>query len=249
MSHPPNGATGLDDAVDAIRTEYERRDHRGARTTGATSYESRLSHYRQLLSRAGALPLARKRILDVGCLNGRWLTECCVRWGATPELCAGVDLMPAGLEEWRRQNPSSAIALHCSPCHQLPFESGSMDLVHQSMMFSSITDASLRRRTADEVWRVLAPGGWVLWYDFWINPLNRATTPMRLARVRELFPHARIVARRRITLLPPLTRLLAGRLDRCIPPLEALRLLNTHHLIVLRREGGASKPPRRSATS
>lgn len=237
MSHPPDAARRLDEAVDAIRTEYVRRAHRGARTTGATSYENRLSYYRQVLHRAGVLPLDGKRILDVGCLNGRWLAECCARWGATPELCAGVDLMPAGLEEWREQNPSSPIALHCSPCHQMPFDSGSMEVVHQSMMFSSITDVSLRRRTADEVWRVLAPGGWILWYDFWINPLNKSTTPMRLARVRALFPHARIVARRRITLLPPLARLLAGRVDRLIPLVESLRLLNTHHLIVMQREG------------
>jgi hypothetical protein len=79
------------------------------------------------------------------------------------------------------------------------------------------------------MWRWLRPGGAVLWYDFTFdNPANRDVRGLPPARVRALFPRARITSRR-VTLAPPIAR----RLCRVHPALYALfdiPLLRTHLL-------------------
>lgn len=103
------------------------------------------------------------------------------------------------------------------------------------MLFSSLNDDELRRRSAGQVWRVLRPGGHILWYDFFINPVNRMIVPMTLRRIRALFPQAECLQRARITFAPPLARVLTRLADPIIPYLESLRLFNTHYLILFRK--------------
>ena len=81
--------------------------------------------------------------------------------------------------------------------------------------------------------RVLKPGGLILSYDFWLNPLNRQTRGIRPKEIREYFPDSQY-SFERITLAPPL----AGRL---VPlswtgalTLEALGIFNTHYLAAIR---------------
>jgi hypothetical protein len=84
--------------------------------------------------------------------------------------------------------------------------------------------------------RVLAPGGVIVWYDFFVdNPRNHAVRGVRRGEVASLFPGFR-VERRRITLAAPITRALAPRSELAAIALEALRVLNTHYLCVLTRE-------------
>jgi hypothetical protein len=73
-------------------------------------------------------------------------------------------------------------------------------------VFSSLLDDAFQQRLAAAMWRWLKPGGGVLWYDFTVdNPRNRDVRGVPLARIRALFPEARVESRR-VTLAPPLAR-------------------------------------------
>jgi hypothetical protein len=97
-------------------------------------------------------------------------------------------------------------------------------------VFSSLLDPATRAALAAAMWRWLAPGGAVLWYDFTIdNPRNPDVLGVPLAEVRTLFPQARITARR-VTLAPPLARAVCRIHPRLYPLCNALPLLRTHVL-------------------
>ena len=116
----------------------------------------------------------------------------------------------------------------------LPWDDASFDLVLQSMMFSSILDPSVRAAAASEMARVLRPGGLVLWYDFFTdNPRNPNVRGVGRRELRELFPGFEL-RWRRVTLAPPLIRLLAPRARPLAAALQALKLLDTHALALLR---------------
>jgi ubiquinone/menaquinone biosynthesis C-methylase UbiE len=170
----------------------------------------------EMLGRAGALPLSERRVLDVGCGGGQWLADL-ETFGASRERLAGLDLVP-------ERDAAS-----------LPWDDGSFDLVVQSMMFSSILDARVRERAAAEMARVLGGGGAVLWYDFFVaKPGNPGVRGVGKAEVRRLFPGFEM-RWRRVTLAPPVVRLLVPRLRPLASALQALRVLDTHAMAVLKR--------------
>jgi hypothetical protein len=81
--------------------------------------------------------------------------------------------------------------------------------------------------------RVLAPGGVILWYDFFVdNPRNPAVRGVRRREVGELFAGMRMTARR-TTLLPPLARRVVPVSWTAATLLQQARVLNTHLLIAL----------------
>ena len=112
------------------------------------------------LRRAGALPLTGRRILDAGCGAGQWLVDL-ETWGAPREGLAGIDLVPERVERARSRLPGADI--RHGDASRLPWEDGRFDIVLQSMMFSSILDASMRTGAARELARVLRPNGLVVW--------------------------------------------------------------------------------------
>lgn len=187
---------------------------------------------RGLLARQGLVDLSAVRILDLGCGRGAELAEW-LRRGARPERLAGVDLLEAFAHDACGAAPGAGIAVAAGD--ELPFADATFDIVEQSMLFSSILDDGLRALIAAEALRVLKPGGFVLWYDFRVgNPRNADLRPVPLAEIALLFPGCRLDFRR-TTLLPPLARglgTLAFGLGRA---LEALPVLRTHYLGIIRK--------------
>jgi ubiquinone/menaquinone biosynthesis C-methylase UbiE len=184
-----------------------------------------------MLGQAGALPLAARRVLDVGCGAGQWLADL-ETFGAQRERLAGLDLVPARVGHAHARLPGADIRE--GDASTLPWPDGSFDVVLQSMMFSSILDPDVRRAAAREIDRVLADGGLVLWYDFFVrSPGNPGTAPVSKSELRDLFPGFD-VRWRRVTLAPPLVRLLVPRLRPLASALQAVRIANTHALAVLR---------------
>jgi hypothetical protein len=96
-----------------------------------------------------------------------------------------------------------------------------------------------------EIIRVLRPGGLVVSYDFRVARDRRNTRPLRAAELAGLFPGFKLDARR-VTLIPPLARALAGRSWLLCELLEMIPLLRTHELVTLRKPTGrpAGKPQR-----
>ncbi len=223
-------------ATDAVRAEYLRRIQTTPRPGPDLGlFASRLREYDQLFTRLGLLPLGDRRFLDVGCANGNWLDLCCRRWGAEPSACTGVDLLEDRIAAWRLANPDSAITLLCAPAHATPLPPESFDVVHQSMMLSSLPDRHLREQTAHHIWSLLRPGGVLISYDFWLNPINPRTVGIDRRELRRLFPDGRLLHIRRLTLAPPLSRWLARLGARFLGALERTRLFNTHLLVALQR--------------
>jgi ubiquinone/menaquinone biosynthesis C-methylase UbiE len=183
------------------------------------------------LKRVGVTTLKETRILDVGCGFGTGLLMW-VLMGANPAKLYGLDLSRDRLEIARCLHPS--FELKEGNATALPWPSNSFDLVSQFTTFSSIVDPIARKRAAAEVARVLRDDGHIVWYDFWINPLNKNVRPIRPPQVRALFPgfHGRF---RRVTLAPPVARRVADRSWFLAAVLRELPFLQTHYLAVLSR--------------
>jgi SAM-dependent methyltransferase len=182
----------------------------------------------RLLQRGGFGNLGQRKILEIGCGNGYWLRDF-IRWGAAPRNLFGIDLMPGFLQVAKALSPDS-IHLCCSTGSRLPFAEYSFDIVLQSTVFSSVLDPDSRRQIAEEMLKALKPGGAILWYDFFIgNPRNPDTRGISKAEVRQLFPGCKVDLRR-ITLAPPLIRLLASRSWLACQILEKVPFLRTHYL-------------------
>jgi len=183
----------------------------------------------QQLRAAGCSDLGRLRILDVGCGFGQDLVRF-VSWGARPELLVGIDALPERCEAAQRLHPG--IRILQANAAALPFPDGSFDVALQFTTMSSILDEAVRFSAAAEINRVLAPGGLLIWYDFWLNPINRETHGISPKEIRALLPgyHGRL---RRLTLAPPLARAVGHFGHLPIALLQGLWPFQTHYLGVL----------------
>ena len=172
-------------------------------------------------------PLAGKRVLEVGCGSGNWLE---MLQGAAS--LSGIDLDPGRAARAAARFPEADI--RSGDASRLPWAGGSFDVVLQSTVFSSILDPGMRRAVASEMLRVLAQGGAILWYDFFVdNPFNPHVRGVRRREIEALFPGCR-VALRRATLAPPIARRIVPVSWKLAALLESLRVLNTHYFGVIR---------------
>jgi ubiquinone/menaquinone biosynthesis C-methylase UbiE len=153
-------------------------------------------------------------------------------FGARPKNLFGVDLLHDQIEEARTLGPH--LHFDVADARSLPFEDGAFDLVLAFTLFSSIQTREIRQVAADEMRRVLRPGGEALVYDFrvagWTNPDTRA---IGLKELRELFRNSEVEARR-LTLAPPIARMLAPRSWLACELLGQVPLLRTHWLAMVR---------------
>lgn len=182
----------------------------------------------RLFVRQGLTDLPSLRVLEVGCGAGGNLLEL-LRLGFAPHNLAGAELLPERLAQARAVLPG-AVTLHGGDARALPIAPGSQHIVLQSTVFSSLLDDAFQQQLAAAMWRWVAPGGGVLWYDFTVNnPRNRDVRGVPLSRLRQLFPQAAIT-HRRVTLAPPLARPLCRLHPGLYPIANALPLLRTHVL-------------------
>jgi ubiquinone/menaquinone biosynthesis C-methylase UbiE len=174
--------------------------------------------------------LVGKGILEIGCGNGAVLNEYSF-FGAASSRLFGIDLLSDRIQIAHADLPK--LPLSCADAQYLPYRSNSFDLVLQYTVFSSILDMKVKMQIAQEILRVIRkPGGLILWYDFWINPTNPQTHGIRPAEIRALFPQCSFTFRK-ITLAPPISRLLAPGFWFFCLLLENLRILNTHYLVAI----------------
>jgi ubiquinone/menaquinone biosynthesis C-methylase UbiE len=145
-----------------------------------------------------------------------------------------VDLLPDRIAEAKSLSPCG-IRLHCGHAADLPLASDSFDLVVQSTVFTSILEPSVKRQVASEMRRILKTDGLILWYDFQVNnPRNSDVQGVTRQEIYELFPNCRIELRR-LTLAPPLLRLLAPYSWLLCHLLSQVPWLCTHYLGAIRK--------------
>ena len=182
----------------------------------------------KLFVRLGWTDLATRRLLEVGCGSGGNLQEL-LRFGFAPQHLTGAELLPERVEQARAVLPAS-VTLHAGDATRLQIAAESQDIVFAATVFSSLLDDAFQQRLADAMWRWVKPGGGVLWYDFtYDNPRNADVRGVPLARVRALFPHGGIDARR-VTLAPPISRRVCRISPAAYGLFNALPFLRTHLL-------------------
>jgi SAM-dependent methyltransferase len=192
----------------------------------------RRSRAEVLLRAAGMVPVAGRRVLEVGSGHGgelAWLLDL----GAAPSDLVGVDLLPDRVASARRAHPE--IEFHVGNAEHLEFGDGSFDLVLAVTIFSSILDRQMAANVASEIVRVLRPGGAILWYDVrYDSNSNPNVKAVPAARVRELFPSL-TGDLRGVTLLPPVARRLGVLTPFVYAPLGAVPPLRSHLIGLLRQ--------------
>ena len=174
----------------------------------------------------GDLPM--RHALEVGCGTGGILVEL-IGMGFAPANLIGIELLPERLARARRNLPAT-VRLMAGDASEASVEPLSQDVVLQFTVFSSLLDDRFQHRLAEIMWHWVRPGGGVLWYDFTVdNPFNADVRGVPVARIRSLFPAGRISVRR-ITLAPPLARVVCRVHPMLYPIFNALPLLRTHVL-------------------
>lgn len=225
--------SGENPELDAIRERYARRQSVDARYSRLRAevllqVQERQRALCRMLRRQGIYNLANLDIAEVGCGTGANLLDF-ISLGADPARLAGNDLLPERLDHARRVLPP-AVQLYEGNAASLPFPPQSFDIVHQSTVFSSILDDPLQQELSTSMWRWVRTGGAVLWYDFaYDNPRNPDVRGIGLARIRQLFPDAHITCHR-VTLAPPVARLLVRIHPTLCSMANLMPLLRTHLL-------------------
>ncbi len=230
-----NTTPELDLELSRLKAEYRRRDSSNVLAERYSHFnESALFHSQSLersllalLKRHNFTNLAEKKILDVGCGSGGLLRRF-LEYGSLQANLAGIDLMEHRIEQAQYLHP--AIDWRVGSAHQLPYPDATFDLVMSFVLFSSILSEPLRHEIADEMWRVRRPGGLVLFYDFaYSNPRNPAVQGITRQQIQQLFnrPGARFDLQR-VTLAPPLSRLMAPRAYWLASMFEQFKIVNTH---------------------
>jgi ubiquinone/menaquinone biosynthesis C-methylase UbiE len=191
-----------------------------------------------LLKRNDLAPLHTKKILEVGCGTGYWLREF-IKWGARPENITGIDLLVDRVAEARYLCPE-AVRIVYGNAVELACPDATFDLVVQSTVFTSILDTSMKQQIASEMLRVVKDDGHILWYDYHVNnPWNPDVRGVKRREIFQLFPGCRITLQR-ITLAPPLVRLLAPYSWLACYVLGKMPWLCTHYLGLISKEEGVS---------
>lgn len=186
-----------------------------------------------ILAQAGWSSLDQLQILDVGCGDGVWIRDF-IRWGADPRCITGVDLLEARVANARRLSPLG-VTVQCRNATALDTPDESFDIIIQSTVFTSILSDEVRRGLAGEMLRVLKPTGVILWYDFHVNnPWNRDVRGVTRREIHTLLDGC-TVELRRITLAPPVTRLVAPVSWWVCHVLSAIPFLRTHYFGAIRK--------------
>lgn len=215
--------------LEAIRATYRRYDA----TNRARIWDVRTPGYRRLVDDLDArlLELLRPAVparggvlLDLGCGDGalaasRLALESDLRW-------IGLDIRPDAIESAREQFHHAEFVV--ASADDVPLDAGSVDVVVARVLFSSLPSAPLEMRVANEIGRVLKPGGSLAWLDIrYGNPFNRSVHGMSAARISRLFPgwHAELQA---AGLLPPIARRLGPRAVSIYPLLSSIGPFRSH---------------------
>lgn len=196
------------------------------------TWQERQLHILKFFRKLGLSSLQDLQILDIGCGSGAMLRRF-LDFGAAPERCFGIDLVPKHVQAARRVHPNFNFVEGSAA--QLPFENDTFDVVHQATLLTSVLDPKIKHAIASEILRTLRPGGHLIWYDFaYSNPRNPNVRGIGRGEIRELFRGCKIEFLR-VTLAPPIARPVA-----CVSPflcrlLWAIPLLRTHYLCFIEK--------------
>ena len=169
--------------IERIRKEYALRDRQDFSNIYSYANPSFLFHMhereRVILNalKKEKIDLAHSSLLEVGCGTGHILQRF-LEFGA--KKVTGIDLIESRVRTGMKKYPN--LHLTQGDAANLPFKDGEFNLVMQFMCLSSVLNPIMRQKIANEMWRVLRPGGTLLFYD--LRPISRWAPPfLRLWQV------------------------------------------------------------------
>ncbi len=184
----------------------------------------------QNLKRARLTPLEPKTYCEIGCGKGQWL-QTMNTFGVDRTNIAGIDLMDFHAEYSQKLMPEADI--RCGDASNLPWADASFDMVGQFTVLTSVLDDTMKRNIAVEMWRILKPGGAILWGDFHFNnPKNANVRGIKKKEIHALFPNGRLMLSRTL-LAPPISRRLVKHSWVFAQMLEFTKILNSHYFGVI----------------
>jgi ubiquinone/menaquinone biosynthesis C-methylase UbiE len=198
--------------VEAIRQRYSRRQeleesslYDSLNPSRYMAHQEKQRAFIRWIKWAGLAPVTDKRVLEIGCGSGDNLLQF-ISLGFQPENLVGNELLAERAVKARTRLPAATEIL-VGDASTLNLNPGSFDIVLQATVFSSILNNSFQEKLANQMWLMVKPGGGVLWYDFiFNNPNNPDVRGVSIRRIRDLFPDAEIKIWR-ITLAPPINRM------------------------------------------
>jgi SAM-dependent methyltransferase len=225
----------IEEEADRLDAVYARR-YRRELTLGFEGFSHALRlHCRyldlfRLLARHGLGSLADLDVLDAGSGQGDFLLTL-LHWGVDPKRLVAVEARRDAAEFSKTRLPH--IRTEIADLRNMGFDGPCFDLVFVNTVFSSILDDEIRRQVSSEILSVVRPGGRVVIYDMSIrNPRNPDVKPVKVADIKKMFGDTRVESTR-LSLAPPIGRLLVGPLWRLSLLLEALVPLRSHRLSVV----------------
>ena len=106
----------------------------------------------------------------------------------------------------------------------------SFDIVMQSTVFTSVLDQEKRIMLAKKMFSMLREGGIILWYDFiYNNPRNPEVWKVTKNDIIKLFPEANEITFKRVTLAPPIGRIVGNFYSF----FNSFKFLRTHLIAVI----------------
>jgi len=187
----------------------------------------------KLLKNAGLSDFPNIDIFEVGCGFGDNLLNL-LKLGAVPERLSGSDIIDSRIEAAKHRLPS-AVKLFKEDSSEKELNTNSFDLILQFTVFSSILSDQMQTELAANLVQSLKDDGYILWYDFlYNNPRNPGVRGCSKSRVLELFPDSEIIFKK-VTLAPPLGRVLVRHFPLLYPILNSLPFLRTHIFALIKK--------------
>lgn len=149
------------------------------------------------LSQYGYHDLHQKDVLDIGCGDGHWLRKF-MEWGAKPERLIGIEIHEQLLEHAKKHSKPPLQFLKAYP-EQLPFEDYKFNIVLLFGFMMHILNDTLRRKTGQEVLRVLSNDGIIITSNLLagveqqLDPFLAYTTKgLSLEDLQDIFPDCQV---------------------------------------------------------
>jgi len=178
--------------------------------------------------------LSNIKLLEIGCGRGEKILDL-IQMGFSPERLMANELMSENIKIAGKRLPAS-VALLEGDATQLKIDKESLDVVYQSMVFSSILDDGFQQVLANSMWGWVKPGGGILWYDFvYNNPKNKDVRGVSVTRIKALFPDAKEFVTRKVTLAPPLSRVVTRIHPSFYAFLNLFPFLRTHVICFVKK--------------
>ena len=175
------------------------------------------------------------KLLEIGCGTGQNLLQF-IKLGISPNHIVGNELLPERVEQAKIILPGSVKIIE-GDALKADFPEEYFDIVFQSMVFSSILNDEFRIALANKMWKLIKPGGGILWYDFTFNnPKNPNVKGVTFNELKKLFPDSKI-KKWRLTLAPPICRIITQIHPSLYNIVNFFPFFRTHILCWIKKNG------------